>query len=108
MKKETYMKALGAFESVQNMLNNNRNDAPNQCKIYFEHGVIFQSYGSIIAIRFNNGATRKGLKGKTVIGRDWNYSNTTGKYRNEFLSEGISDTRIKIENREYIYSEDLR
>ena len=26
----------------------------------------------------------------------WDYSRTTGKYRNEFLGEGIAETRAKI------------
>ena len=32
---------------------------------------------------------------------DWDYSRTTGKYRNEFLREYIADTRKKIESGEY-------
>jgi hypothetical protein len=31
----------------------------------------------------------------------WNYSNTTGKYRNIFLNETIKDTRKKIKSGEY-------
>jgi len=31
----------------------------------------------------------------------WDYSRTTGKYRNQFLGEGIADTRAKIESGEY-------
>jgi len=32
----------------------------------------------------------------------WDYSVTTGKYRNEFLGEGIAETRKKIASGEYI------
>ena len=32
----------------------------------------------------------------------WDYSATTGKYRNQFLGEGIAETRAKIESGEYI------
>ena len=40
--------------------------------------MIFQSYNStIVDIDFFNS--------KVTFGRDWNYSTTTGKYRNEFL-----------------------
>ena len=31
----------------------------------------------------------------------WDYSRTTGKYRNEFLGEGIAETRKKIKSGEY-------
>ena len=31
----------------------------------------------------------------------WNYSNTTGKYRNIFLNENITETRKKIKSGEY-------
>jgi len=35
----------------------------------------------------------------------WNYSNTTGKYRNIFLNETIKDTRAKIKSGEYILTD---
>ena len=35
----------------------------------------------------------------------WNYSNTTGKYRNIFLNETIKDTRAKIKNGTYILTD---
>jgi len=39
---------------------------------------------------------------KVTLDRDnWDYSRTTGKYRNEFLREGIADTRKKIKSGEY-------
>ena len=31
----------------------------------------------------------------------WNYSNTTGKYRNIFLNETITETKKKIKSGEY-------
>jgi hypothetical protein len=31
----------------------------------------------------------------------WDYSVTTGRYRNEFLNEGIAETRKKIASGEY-------
>ena len=31
----------------------------------------------------------------------WDYSRTTGVYRNQFLGEGIVNTRAKIESGEY-------
>ena len=37
----------------------------------------------------------------TLDEQDWDYSRTTGKYRNEFLGEGIEQTRKKIKEGTY-------
>ena len=66
------------------------NPVANQFIIYTDEGTYFQSYDSVIAFRDNN---RK----ITLDDYYWDYSRTTGKYRNEFLGEGIADTRAKIE-----------
>ena len=55
----------------------------------------FQSYNSIIAKISNAG---KVFLDKTY----WDYSTTTGKYRNRFLNENIAKTRAKIKSGEYI------
>ncbi len=76
---------------VKNMTSN-RSGRPvaNQFTIITSEGTYFQSYDSVIAFRDNN---RK----ITLDDYYWDYSRTTGKYRNEFLGEGIADTRAKIE-----------
>ena len=56
---------------------------------------IFQSYDFIIAIKWNDGDII--LLDKTY----WDYSRTTGKYRNQFLGEDIKTTRKKIKSGEY-------
>ena len=66
----------------------------NQFIIYASDGNYFQSYNSVIAFRDNNGKI-------TLDSYYWDYSRTTGKYRNQFLGEGIADTRSKIESGEY-------
>jgi len=54
---------------------------------------ILQSYDSIIV---------KQTKKHTYLDRDkWDYSTTTGKYRNQFLGEDITETRKKIKSGEY-------
>ena len=60
---------------------------------------VFQSYDSIIAI--------KDLKtGQIYLDRStWDYSRTTGKYRNEFLGENIQVTQKKIDNGTYILTD---
>lgn len=50
----------------------------NQFVIADDHRMIFQSYDSMIVdIDFANSVV--------TFGKDWNYSTTTSKYRNEFL-----------------------
>ena len=70
------------------------NPVANQFVIYTDEGTYFQSYNSVIAFRDNE---RK----ITLDEYYWDYSRTTGKYRNQFLGEGIVDTRAKIESGEY-------
>lgn len=82
---------------VQNMTSP-RSGQPvaNQYIIEDGNDKFFQSYNSIIAVK------RFGKYPRTMLDeRYWNYSVTTGKYRNQFLGEGIADTRKKIESGEY-------
>lgn len=56
-------------------------------------GRLFQSYDSNIAFI---------SMGQVYLDKNyWDYSVTTGKYRNQFLGEGITETRKKIESGEY-------
>jgi hypothetical protein len=56
---------------------------------------LFQSYDSVIAIK----ETGK----PTILDRDkWDYSKTTGKYRNLFLGETKKETEAKIKSGEYL------
>ena len=52
-----------------------------------------QSYNSIIVKRdkFNN----------ITLGQNWDYSNTTGKYRNLYLGESKKETEAKIASGKY-------
>ena len=66
----------------------------NQFIIYTDKGNYFQSYDSVIAF--------KGDDNKITLDEYyWDYSRTTGVYRNQFLGEGIVNTRAKIESGEY-------
>ena len=57
------------------------------CKMYY-------SYKSIIAIKYDNG--------DVLLDSDyWDYSRTTGKYRNIFLDEDKKTTEKKIKKGEY-------
>jgi len=73
-------------------------DIPNQFIITTEDREIFQSYDSIIAVKINMDNEKDYIMlDKTY----WDYSRTTGKYRNQFLGEDIKTTRNKIKSGEY-------
>lgn len=76
----------------------NKWDVPNQFEIETENGRYFQSYDSVIAFIDHAGNV-------TLDKTYWDYSPTTGKYRNRFLGEGIKETRLKIKSGEYKLSD---
>lgn len=80
---------------VSNFTSNNGNKIANQFLIKEKDKETFQSYDSIIAVK--NYKTQKTYLDEYY----WDYSATTGKYRNMFLGEGIAETRKKIKSGEY-------
>jgi len=74
---------------VQNMTSRNGNTIANQFIISTDKGTYFQSYDSVIAFKPING-------GKIQLGSNWDYSVTTGKYRNMFLDEDKKETERKL------------
>jgi hypothetical protein len=81
------------INSVQKMLTSKGNKAANQVIIYSGSAEYFRSYDTYIAKKEN---------GRIFLDTAyWDYSSTTGKYRNIFLGEGIADTRKKIKSGEY-------
>ena len=79
---------------VQHMKGRTGRDAANQFEIYTNNGVYFQSYSTLIAF--------KPFRGKIQLDiNSWDYSRTTGKYRNEFLRETKKETEGKIKSGEY-------
>ena len=79
---------------VRNMSTSNGNDVPNQFMIWNDDGVYFQSYQSIIAFKENGGPIY-------LDENKWDYSKTTGKYRNQFLRETKAETQRKIDSGVY-------
>jgi hypothetical protein len=71
----------------------------NQFIIKTDKGVYFQSYDSIIVYRSNDG--------KLQLGKDWNYSRTTSKYRCIFLDESTETTKKKIKEGIYKINKNL-
>jgi hypothetical protein len=106
---------------VRNMQSPQGNDVPNQFIIYTDKGRYFQSYQSVIAYKPNGRCISEHLglmtcthnpketgycdnccPFHTVLDKNtWDYSRTTGKYRNIFLNESKKDTEAKIKSGEY-------
>ena len=80
---------------ARNMISSNGNTVPNQFIIHTKTATYFRSYRTIII-------KRNDRNGKIYLDKNsWNYSVTTGKYRNQFLNENIAETRKRIESGEY-------
>jgi len=87
---------LNNLAKVENFKSNRSgNPIANQFRITLQNGTeIFQSYNSIIAVKVN---------GLTFLDRTcWNYSNTTSRYRKEFLNEDTKTTKQKIKDDVYV------
>ena len=80
---------------VRNMQSSSNNYVPNQFIITDTQGnEFFQSYNSLIAVRLSSG--------RVLLNADkWDYSVTTGRYRNIFLCEKMKQTKEKIKSGEY-------
>ena len=71
----------------------NGGKVPNQFVITTDDGEYFQSYDSIIAFRPKGRTGDEATDAKIVLdSKYWDYSKTTGKYRNQFLDEKKADT----------------
>jgi len=87
---------------VENITSNNGNKIANQFIITDnEDNKYFQSYSSMIVKKINCASWYK----IELDQKYWNYSTTTGKYRNIFLGETIKDTKKKIKSGEYILTD---
>ena len=73
---------------IENLTSNKGNKIANQFVIKSETAVYFQSYDSII-VKIENDKT-------FLDSTYWDYSKTTGKYRNQFLGEDKKETEKKI------------
>ena len=77
------------MDNVSNMTTPGGHAAPNQFKIETAEGTYFKSYNSLIVFVDNNGQV-------FLDENTWDYSMTTGKYRNRFLNETKKETEKKI------------
>ena len=84
------------------MTSNSGNSIANQFVITDDNGnEYFQSYQSIIARRPNSLVKSR----ISIDEKYWDYSVTTGKYRNQFLGETKKETQAKIDSGEYILAD---
>ena len=74
---------------VTNLTSPQGNAVPNQFIIEDKDKTVFQSYKSVICVKQNGTVT--------LDKKFWDYSNTTGKYRNIFLGETKKETQAKID-----------
>lgn len=86
------------------MTSSRGNKVPNQFIIEDTDNamIYFQSYNTIIAKRDLGDGTYPEI----YLDREkWDYSRTTGKYRNQFLGESKAETQKKIDSGEYILTD---
>ena len=78
---------------VKNMKSSSGRAVANQFEIETDDATYLQSYDSIIVKR---------MSGVTYLDEYyWDYSTTTGRYRNMFLGENKGVTQMKIDTGEY-------
>ena len=86
---------------VRNVISSRSGKAvANQFIITNANGVYFQSYDSII-VREPFDSTVVGPQKIQLDKNYWDYSVTTGRYRNQFLGETKAETQKKIDSGEY-------
>lgn len=92
---------------VQNMTSPRGKTVPNQFIITTEKGEYFQSYKSVIAFKPSRShCIANGIDYPIRLdSKYWDYSTTTGKYRNQFLGETKDKTQAKIDSGEYILAD---
>ncbi len=94
MKVENMCSSNGNKVSNQFILSNVPAGLFNRDKHHIKSGRGFQSYETLIAFI--------DYEGKVYLDQDaWDYSVTTGKYRNQFLGETKKETQKKIDSGEY-------
>ncbi len=83
---------------IENMTASGGGVAPNQFILRIAGMFIFQSYRTTIAVEFPDG--------RTVLDKNfWDYSVTTGRYRNQFLGCSISECRRRIDSGVYLLAD---
>lgn len=82
---------------VTNMQSSKGTTIANQFEVSTPEGIMFQSYDSNIVLKR---LTDTGVE-IVLDEKFWDYSRTTGKYRNLFLGESKKETEAKIKSGVY-------
>ena len=92
--RSSLMALLGGIKNVSN-LSSPRSYRPvaNQYNLTMENGMAFQSYDSLIAVRFN---------GKLYLTDYHDYSNTTSKYATEWTGYTTQERRQGLKEGRFI------
>ena len=90
---------------VKNMTSDRtNNEVANQFDIVDDQGnIYFQSYDSVIVKIHGSNTINPGQV--YLDTHKWDFSKTTGKYRNQFLGETKKETQAKIDSGEYILAD---
>ena len=89
---------ITSFIGVEQMTSRSGNVVPNQTILSDMTGKTFVSYGSKIVYQSKDRAS-DGLPLEIIVDENyWDYSRTTGKYRNEFMNMGVQDVRDHIKD----------
>ena len=84
------MPLLGNFDYVENAPSRNgMNKAPNQFILYYDNGVVFQSYYSLIGVKVN---------GQLYLTDNHDYSVTTSRFCGLWCGKNTSERREGLEN----------
>ena len=62
--------------------------------------VVSNNYNVVTAFSYDTPIVSR-IDNKIILHTAWAYSSTTGKHRNDFLGEGIAETRKKLLKGEY-------
>ncbi len=88
---------ITTFIGVEQMTSRSGNVVPNQTILSCPKGKTFVSYGSKIVFQSKSRSSIDGLPLEIIVDEYyWDYSRTTGKYRNEFMNMGVQDVRNYI------------
>ena len=83
---------------VESMTSSNGNDVPNQFIIRTQGMKIFQSYATTIVVMFPDG--------RIVLDKNyWDFSVTTGRYRNQFLGCDSAECKRRIASGKYLLAD---
>lgn len=85
---------------VQNMTSRSGNKVANQFIIEDQNKTYFQSYNTTIVKKTILCDQTKPML--IELDPNWDYSTTTGKYRNQFLGETKKETEAKIKDGTYL------